>query len=87
MLLNFNLYRTVFRFFTVPFFTVIATVTVPFFSMMVRSVKRTETLIMTVQFLVFDREPYRTKIGTLTRLVLRTTNRTVPKRGPISVYV
>jgi hypothetical protein len=37
--------RTVFRFFTVLFFTAIATVTVPFFSLTVRSAKRTEPLI------------------------------------------
>ena len=56
-------YSTVF---TVPSFTAIATtVTVPFFSLTVRSVKRTEPLILTVRFLVFDREPYRTKVGAL----------------------
>ena len=51
--------------FTVPFFTAIATVNVPFFSLTVRSVKRTEPLILNVLFLVFDRESYRTKIGTV----------------------
>jgi hypothetical protein len=30
---------------------------------MVSSAKRTELLIVTVRFLVFDREPYRTKTG------------------------
>ena len=45
-------------FFTVPFFTTIATVTVPFFSLTVGSTKRTEPLIVTVRFLAFDREPY-----------------------------
>ena len=34
-----------------------------FFCPLVRSAKRTEPLIMTVRFLVFNREPYRTKIG------------------------
>ena len=64
--------RTVFRFFTVPFFTASATVTVPFFSLTVRSAKRKEPLILTVLFLVFDREPYRNKMGTVIRLVLGT---------------
>ena len=39
------------------------TATVTFFSQTVRSVKRTEPLILTIRFLVFDREPYRTKNG------------------------
>ena len=64
--------RTVFRFFTVPFFTASATFTVPFFSLTARSAKRTEPLILTVRFLVFDREPNRTKMGTVIRLLLRT---------------
>ena len=42
--------RTAFVFITVPFFTAIVTVTVPFFSPTVRSVKRTEPLIVTVRF-------------------------------------
>ena len=50
-------------FFTVPFFTASATVTVPFFSLTVGSVKRTEPSILTVRILIFDREPYRTKVG------------------------
>ena len=50
-------------FLTEPFFTASATVTVPFFCQTVRSVKRTEPLILTIRFLVFDREPYRTKNG------------------------
>ena len=63
--------RTALRFFlTVPFFTASATVTVPFFSLSVRSVKRTEPLIVTVRFLVFDREPYRTKSGTIIRFFI-----------------
>ena len=37
--------------------------TVPFFSLTVRSVKRTEPLILTVPFLVYDRDPDRTKSG------------------------
>ena len=54
-------------FFTVPFFTESATVTVPFFSLTVSSVNRTEPLILTVRFLVFGREPYRTKPVTVIR--------------------
>ena len=50
--------------------------TIPFFSLTFRSVKHTEPLILTVRFLVFGREPYRTKMRTVIRLVLRTTNRT-----------
>ena len=61
-------YRTV--------FCAIATVTVPFFSLTVGSAKRTEPLILTVRILVFYREPYRTKMGTVIRLLLRTANRT-----------
>ena len=38
--------------------------------------KRIEPLILTIRFLVFDREPYRTKKGTVIRLNLRTANRT-----------
>ena len=63
-------------FLTEPFFTASATVTVPFFCQTVRSVKRTEPLILTVRFLVFDPEPYRTKMRTVIRLLLRTANRT-----------
>ncbi len=48
------------------------TVSVPFFRLTVRSAKRTEPLIVTVRFLVFDREPYRTKMETVIRLLLRT---------------
>jgi hypothetical protein len=66
-------------FFTVSFFTAIATVSVPFFSLTVGSAKRTEPLIVTVRFLVFDREPYRTKMETVIRLLLRTAIRTAPK--------
>ena len=73
-------------FFTVPFFTASATVTVPFLCPMVRSAKRAEPLILTVRFLVFDREPYRTKMGTVIRLVLKSANRTLPNGGPLSVY-
>jgi hypothetical protein len=71
-------YRTVpfSVFFTVPFFTASATVTVPYYRLTVRSAKRTEPLIVTVRFLVFDREPYRTKMETVIRLLLRTANRT-----------
>ena len=80
-------YRTVSVLFTVPFFTAIATGAVPFFSLTVRSVKRTEPLILTVRFLVFDREQYRTKMNTVNRLILRTANRIAPKGGPLSVYI
>ena len=82
-------------FFTVPFFTASATVNVPFFCLTVRSAKRTEPLILTVRFLVSgnrytlvngDREPYRTNMGIINRLVLRTANRTAPNGGPLSVY-
>ena len=73
--------------FTVPFFTTIATVTVPFFSLTVRSVKRTEPLILTVRFLVFDREPYRTKIGIVIFFLLRTANRTASKWAPLPIYI
>jgi hypothetical protein len=46
-------------------------VTVPFFSQtFCFLVKRTEPLILTVRFLVFDREPYRTKTGTV-RIAVR----------------
>ena len=58
--------------FTGQFYTAIATVTVPFFSLTVISGKRTEPLIFTVRLFVFDREPYRTKMGTVNRLTLRT---------------
>jgi hypothetical protein len=61
---NFFFYRSVrtveLATISVPFFTAIGTVTVPFFSLTV-SMKRAELLILTVRFLVFDREPYRTK--------------------------
>ncbi len=62
-------YRTVpfSVFFTVPFFTASATVAVPFFRLTVRSAKRTEPFISIVRFLVFDREPHRTKRGTVIR--------------------
>ena len=63
-------------FFTLPFFTASATVTVPFFSLTVSSVKRTEPIIFIIRFLVFDREPYRTKMRTVVRLLLRNANRT-----------
>ena len=72
-------------FFTVPFFTAIATVTVPFFSLTVGSAKRTEPLILTVRVLVFDREPYRTKMETVIRLLLRTANRTAIRTVPVLV--
>ena len=56
---NLSPYRTVFVpfsvFLNVPFFTAIAIVAVPFFSLTVGSAKRTEPLILTVSFLVFDR--------------------------------
>ena len=48
-----------------PNFHLVRTVPFPF---------RTEPLIVTVRFLVFDREPYRTKVGTFIRLLLRTAN-------------
>ena len=44
-------------------------------TVLVGSAKRTEPLIVTVRFLVFDREPYRTKMGTIIRLLLRIANR------------
>ena len=72
-------------FFTVPFFTASATVTVPFFRLTVRSAKRTEPLIVTVRILVFDREPYRTKMETVIRLLLRTANRTAIRTAPVLV--
>ncbi len=72
-------------FFTVPFFTAIATVTVPFFSLTVGSAKRTEQLILTVRVLVFDHEPYRTKMETIIRLLLRTANRTAIRTVPVLV--
>ena len=50
--------------------------------------KRTEPLILTVRFLVFDREPYRTKSGTVIRLLLRIANRTASKwRIVIPLYL
>ena len=52
------------------------------FCPMVRSAKRTEPLIFTVRILVFDREPYRTKMGTVIRLLLRTANRTAIRTAP-----
>jgi hypothetical protein len=55
--------------FAVPFFPAIATDTVPFLSLTVGSAKRTEPLILTVLILVFDREPYRTKMETVIRLL------------------
>jgi hypothetical protein len=67
-------------FFTVPFFTAIATVTVPFFILTVRSAKRTEPLILTVRILVFDLEPYRTKMGTV--FMLTVTEDREPHRDP-----
>jgi hypothetical protein len=66
-------------FYTVPFFTASATVTVTFFRLTVGSAKRTEPLILTVRVFVFDREPYRTKMETVIRLLLRTAIRTAPK--------
>jgi hypothetical protein len=72
-------------FFIVPFFTASATVTVPFFRQTVRSAKRTESLIVTVRFLVFDREPYRTKMETVFRLLLRTANRTAIRTATVLV--
>ena len=68
------------------------------FLLTVRSVKRTEPLILTVRFLVYDgepyqngnrysfiiedREPYCTKMGTVNRLVLRTANSTAIGTAP-----
>ena len=69
-----------------PFFTASATVNVPFFCLTVRSARRTEPLILIVRFLVYDRQPYCTKIGTVIRWSLRTANRTAPNGGPLSVY-
>ena len=48
--------------------------------------KRTEPLILTVRFLVFDREPYRTQMGNVTRFYLRTTNRSLPKGVRFAVH-
>ena len=56
-------------------------------SLTVRNAKRTEPLILTVRFLVFDREPYRTKIGIFIRLLLRTANRTASKWAPLPIYI
>ena len=70
--------RIFYHFRTVPFFTAIATVTVPFFSLTVRSEKRTKPKVLTVRFLVFDRESYCTKISTVICLWVRTANRTAP---------
>ena len=56
-------YRTVFR----------------FFYRTVLSAKRTEPLILTVRILVFDREPYCTKMGTVISLLLRTAIHAAPK--------
>jgi hypothetical protein len=47
-----------------------------FLRITVKSAKRTEPLIVTVRFLVFDREPYRIKMKTVIHLLLRTVNRT-----------
>ena len=42
--------------------------------------KRSEPLILTFRFLVFDRKAYRTKMSTVIRLNLRTANRTNSQR-------
>ena len=70
-----TLVRTVpYRNVSVPYRTVsepYRTVSVPFsvfFYRTVLSAKRTEPLILTVRILVFDREPYRTKMGIVIRL-------------------
>ena len=52
-------------------------------SLTVRSVKLIEPSILTVRFLVFDREPYRTKRGTVIRLYLRTANRTATRTASL----
>ena len=54
----------------------------PFLSLTVGRAKRTETLILTVCILVFDREPYRTKMETVIRLLLRTAISTLPVLVP-----
>ena len=64
-------YRTVFRFFYRAVFYREPAVTVPFFSITVRSVKRTEPLIVTVRFLEFVRDPYRTNFGATWFVVLQ----------------
>ena len=43
-----------------------------FLSLTLRSVKRTEPLILTVRFLAYEREPYRINMATVIRLLLRT---------------
>ena len=55
-----------------------------FLSPTVRSEKRTESLILTIRILVFDCEPYRTNMGTVSRLLMRTVNSTnfEPHREP-----
>ena len=66
------------------------TISFPFsiFSLTVRSVKRTQLfLILTIQFLVFDREQPRTKMGTMILLVMRTANRTASKGEPRFIYI
>ena len=55
----------------------------PLFSLSVRGVKQTEPLILTVRFLAFDR----TKMYTVTSLLLRTANRTASKLAPLTIYI
>jgi hypothetical protein len=55
--------------------------TVPFFSLTF------EALVLTVRFLVFDREPYRTKKGIVIRLLFVTMNRTAQTGVGYSVYI
>ena len=70
-------------FLTVLFFTASATVAVPFFCLTVICVKRTEPLIVTVRFLVFDREPKIQNVYLYTeQILIRYRDPQIADRGP-----